>query len=253
MLDPDELNRVAAYFGVADEQVLRDHLISHVLAALSTELASRIIFFGGTALARSVLPDGRLSEDIDLIAVDNRGAVAALMTAAIPRTLRREFPDLAWSPSPIESRDSDSAVLRSPDGLAVRIQLLNATGYPKWPTEQINLIQRYSDAPPARMTIPTVAGFVAAKAVAWYDRTASRDLWDLWALAVRGHLTAEAADLFARLGPTNRRPDPSMYADPPNEDRWQRDLAGQVRLTVSAAEACATVRESWARIAARPI
>lgn len=248
MLDPDEFDRVAAYFGVADEQVLRDHMISHVLAALSAELPNRIIFFGGTALARSVLPDGRLSEDIDLIAVDNRGAVATHMTAAIPSALRREFPGLTWSPSPTEGRDSDPAVLRSPDGLAVRIQLLNPTGYPRWPTEQVDLIQRYSDAPTARLEIPTVAGFVAAKAVAWHDRATSRDLWDLWALAVRGHLTAEAADLFARLGPTNRRPDPSTYANPPREDGWQRDLSGQLRLTVSAVEACATVRESWARL-----
>jgi hypothetical protein len=102
------------------------------------------------------------------------------------------------------------------------------------------------------MTIPTVAGFVAAKAAAWHDRAASRDLWDLWALAERGHLTAEAADLFARLGPTNRRPDPETYSDPPSEDRWRRDLGGQVRLTVTAAEACAVVQERWAATARSP-
>ncbi len=63
-------------------------------------------------------------------------------------------------------------------------------------------------------------------------------------------MTAEAADLFAQVGPTNRRPDPSAFADPPNEDRWQRDLAGQVRLTVTAAEASAVVRDGWTRLVA---
>jgi Nucleotidyl transferase AbiEii toxin, Type IV TA system len=96
------------------------------------------------------------------------------------------------------------------------------------------------------MTVLTAAGFVAAKAAAWYDRAASRDLWDLWALATEGHITEEAADLFARFGPTNRRPDPSAYTDPPHEGRWQRDLGGQVQLTVTAAEACAVVRDHWA-------
>lgn len=35
MLDPQELSRTASAFGVAEEQVRRDHLISHILAALA--------------------------------------------------------------------------------------------------------------------------------------------------------------------------------------------------------------------------
>lgn len=249
MLDPDEQYRIAEQFGVDGTQVHRDHLISHVLAALSAEAADAILFFGGTALARSVLTAGRLSEDMDLIAVGSRGAVAQHLTTAIPRALRREFPGLTWTPSLMEGRDSDAAILRSPDGLAVRIQLLNAVGYPRWPTERIALTQRYSDAPPATLTVPTPAGFVAAKTAAWLDRAAPRDLWDLWALAEHGHLTVEAADLFARLGPTNRRPDPAAFAHPPDEARWHRDLAAQVRLSVTAVEACRTLQERWAALA----
>lgn len=76
MLDPRELQEIAARFGVDESQVRRDHLISHLLAALSAELADSVIFFGGTALARSIVPDGRLSEDVDLIAVGPRRTVA---------------------------------------------------------------------------------------------------------------------------------------------------------------------------------
>lgn len=68
-MDPDEREAVAAQFGASTEQVERDHLISHLLAYLSRTFSDRIHFIGGTALARSHLPDGRLSEDIDLIAV----------------------------------------------------------------------------------------------------------------------------------------------------------------------------------------
>jgi predicted nucleotidyltransferase component of viral defense system len=53
-----ELQHVAARFGVSEPQVLRDHLISHLLAALSIEAPDSVIFFGGTALARSIVPDG---------------------------------------------------------------------------------------------------------------------------------------------------------------------------------------------------
>jgi predicted nucleotidyltransferase component of viral defense system len=208
--------------------VRRDHLISHLLTALSAELTDSLIFFGGTALARSVVPDGRLSEDVDLIAVGPRRKVAEHLTRAVPRALRREYPGLTWSPSPVEGRDTDPAILRSSDRVNIRIQLLSATGYPSWPTERVDLVQRYSDAPPAVLTVPTVAGFVAAKAAAWRDRRASRDLWDLWALAERGHLTTEAADLYARVGPTNRRPEPKDYAEPPAQERWEQISAGRL-------------------------
>ena len=98
MLDPDQLQGVAETFGVDESQVLRDHLISHLLAAISAEAAEQIVFFGGTALARSLIPDGRLSEDIDLIAAGTRTAIAQRLTTALPRALRREFPrDLAVS------------------------------------------------------------------------------------------------------------------------------------------------------------
>ena len=249
MLDPDELNDVASTFGVDEQQVLRDHLISHLLAVISTEAADEIVFFGGTALARSAVPDGRLSEDIDLIARGSRQEIARHLTAALPRSLRREFPGVVWRPSLAEAKEPEPAVLRTTDGLTVRIQLLGSTGYPDWPTRRVDLVQRYSDAAPATLAVPTAAGFAAAKAVAWHHRRASRDLWDLWALAGRGHLDAEAADLYARLGPTNRRPDPVDYVDAPVQARWERDLGGQTRLTVTAVAAASAVAEAWERVA----
>ena len=71
-MNDNERDLVAAQFGVATEQVERDHLISHLLAFLSSAVEDRVHFIGGTALARTHLPDGRLSEDNDLIAIDER-------------------------------------------------------------------------------------------------------------------------------------------------------------------------------------
>jgi len=65
-----------ATFGVAEAQVQRDHAISHILAALSRHRREELIFFGGTALSRTYLLDERLSEDIDLIAIDHRDDLA---------------------------------------------------------------------------------------------------------------------------------------------------------------------------------
>jgi len=86
-------------------QVRRDHLLSHLLAALSRHLQDRLLFFGGTALAGAFIPDGRLSEDLDLISdapparlrVPNLPAFAAWKTAAwAERRAARDLFDL-WS------------------------------------------------------------------------------------------------------------------------------------------------------------
>ena len=50
MLNPTEAQTLAERFGVSPGQIARDHLISHLLAALSAHAADQVIFFGGTAL-----------------------------------------------------------------------------------------------------------------------------------------------------------------------------------------------------------
>jgi hypothetical protein len=127
VLDPDELQDVARTFGVDESQVLRDHLISHLLAAISAEATDEVVFIGGTALARSVIPDGRLSEDIDLIAAGSRRDIAGRLTTALPHALRRELPGLNWQPSLVEAREPAPAIIRGPEGLVVRIQLFRFT------------------------------------------------------------------------------------------------------------------------------
>ncbi|MBQ0928810.1 nucleotidyl transferase AbiEii/AbiGii toxin family protein [Saccharopolyspora endophytica] len=125
MLDPDEEHAVAAQFGVARDQVRRDHLISHILAVLSHHFADEVLFFGGTALSRTFIPEGRLSEDIDLIALTHRGATAEKIEGSLIRGVRREYPGLTWHPPLTAVRDVEPAVLVDPNGATVRLQLLN--------------------------------------------------------------------------------------------------------------------------------
>jgi hypothetical protein len=66
--------------------------------------------------------------------------------------------------------------------------------------------------------VPT---FAASKTVAWHDRAAPRDLWDLWALAEHGHITTDAAELFAALGPTQNVPPPWMFTKAPSEEHGE--------------------------------
>ncbi|MEV0547467.1 nucleotidyl transferase AbiEii/AbiGii toxin family protein [Nocardia salmonicida] len=95
----DERDSVAVQFGVSPEQVERDHLISHLLAAISERFGERLYFIGGTALARTHLVSGRLSEDIYLVALDNRTVLAAELDASLPRSVARSYGRLEWAPS----------------------------------------------------------------------------------------------------------------------------------------------------------
>jgi predicted nucleotidyltransferase component of viral defense system len=246
MLDPTEAAAVAEQFGVADEQVRRDHLLSHLLAVLASHATDRVVFFGGTALARTHLPDGRLSEDLDLYAIPRRVDVAPHLEKLLADGVRREYGRLVWNPPLTSVSSVTPAVLRTTDGLTVRVQLLDPADHPAWPTERRALMQRYTDAPPATLTVPTLAAFAAAKTAAWHDRHAPRDLYDLWGLAGLGALDGEAADLFTRLGPIGKPPQPWMFREPPDEQTWITELAGQTRIAVTPAEALAVVRDGWA-------
>ena len=245
----DERDSVVMQFGVSIEQVERDHLISHLLAFLSREFGDRIQFIGGTALARTHLPNGRLSEDIDLIAVEDRKSLATDLDRELPRALAHTHGRLTIEPPLSQTADALPVLLRTTDGLAVQLQLLSASGRTSWPTEQRRLVQRYKDAPAAELSVPTLPAFTASKTATWADRHAARDLWDLWALSQLGAIDAAAATLFRRHGPTNKRPAPHLFHRAPSDAEWQSQLAGQTRLTVSADEALIAVRHAWRQAA----
>ncbi|MBY0443139.1 MAG: nucleotidyl transferase AbiEii/AbiGii toxin family protein [Mycobacteriaceae bacterium] len=244
-LRQEDLDREAARFGAADDQVRRDHAISHILGAISSHLRQDVIFFGGTALSRTHLVHARLSEDIDLIARGKRSQIANRLVSAINMALLRPYGRLSWSPS-LTTHDVEPAIIETATGLSIRVQLLDKHGYQPWPTELRDIEQRYQDAPPATLIVPTIESFVGWKTTAWHMRGASRDLYDLWALAQAGAITAKAADLFAKHGTTGNRPSEFIFAKAPSQEQWQASLSGQTRLEVTAAEALAVVRNAWA-------
>ena len=247
-LELAELHSVAEHFGVSDEQVRRDHVISHLLALISVELGNELLFIGGTALARTHLPDGRLREDLDLIALAPRSDVAAALDRLLPRGASRAIGVLRWNPSLTVVQDTDAATLEGPHGIRLKVQLLRDEGYAPWPTELKSLHQRYADAPEATLNVPTRAAFAAWKTATWADRRAPRDLWDLQALARLGAIDPDALQLYRKHGPTNQAPAPDLFKDPPLEETWQHALAGQTRLSVTAAKAAADVRKAWRQL-----
>lgn len=243
----EDKQTVARTFGVARSQVERDHLISHLLGAIASQVdPTALVFFGGTALSRTHLADVRLSEDIDLIAIGRRSDVATAIERSM-RRLNRSHGKVTWLPMLSATSGSEPAVVSTADGVAVQVQLLSGDGYPQWPTEMVSIEQRYGDAPPARMQVLTADSFAASKLAAWMDRAASRDLYDMWAMGQRGLITASALRLFMRFGPLTKPPGAWIFDNVPTEDEWARSLAHQTVLRVQAADAAESVRLAWER------
>ena len=248
MLTDSDRERLKSEFGADDSQVERDHLISRLLAELSREMQSLLKFYGGTALSRSYLQKGRLSEDVDLIAVGPRTEIAQQVMRVLTLGLAREFGRPTFTPALDQVRGVTPVVMRVPSGPQLQLQLLPDDHYPAWPFHLVALPSRYSDCEPAELSIPTRDAFVAWKSSSFMDRRASRDLWDLATLAELDAFTPEAARLFTRFGPLSNLPSDSTIPEAPDQTRWERDLAHQTRLMITAEEARTRVVGAWSKL-----
>jgi hypothetical protein len=247
MLRRDELAHWARTFGVADEQVRRDHLISHILIAVATLDGPGIVFYGGTALARTHLPTFRLSEDVDFL-VDPRKDWAARVQEHLPRALRRHVGAVTWDPGPIGLPDRAPARLVA-GALSVRVQLVTLDPeQARWPVERRGLEMRYADAPMVEMTVPTRSAFMAMKTLAWADRHAPRDLADLAALAELGVFDVAGAALVADMG--GWPPIPAIFDRVPDATRaaWAVDLDHQMARPPDPDSCLEAVRSAWAAV-----
>lgn len=101
--------------------------------------------------------------------------MAAELGAALPRALTRSHGRLVLGPALSRLPDTRAAILRTSDGMTVRLQLLSSRDRVVWPTERRSLVQRYADAPAAELSVPTLAAFAASKTSTWVDRHAARD------------------------------------------------------------------------------
>jgi len=119
MLNPLEAARIQEKFSVSNEQIRLDHAISHVLSALKN-IESEFVFYGGTALARTYLTSGRLSEDIDIYS-DNRDLLI-LEFERLPEWIEQEFPKANWVVSPSATKD--------PEGCTVKLRPSHASKDP---------------------------------------------------------------------------------------------------------------------------
>ena len=248
MIDRSEIETVAAQFGAPDTQIIRDHLISHALAAVADWPDSdHVTFFGGTALCRTWLPNLRLSEDIDLLL--DSPADGDPLRQHISAQLRREFPNLAWTR--LGSQHQVETWTLSDEDLEVKVQLAQwRHGWKAIPvvTEAVEL--RYADLPKsASIRVPTPSGFAAMKLIAWFDRRTPRDLYDLAALADAGHIDVTAINLVKQIAGFSPSQTTLEEQVPRTvESAWHAELGHQLANTSTAAHCLQRVRVALANL-----
>lgn len=247
MIDGAEIRTWASRLGVGEEQIIRDHLVSHVidaLADLQADDAPPFVCYGGTALCRTDLLDQRVSEDIDLYTFDWR-VLVELLHHELPNRLRREFPGLEWQ-GEHRRRPVSTDTLRHPDGPGVQIQVVEAqTRWDRWVTQPRTVALRYRDLPEhAALEVPTAETFAAMKLTAWLDRRAPRDLFDLALLAEAGAITTAACTLAHDV--TGMRPTAAMFRQVPRSTSatWLTELAHQTRTMPDPTSCLAAVRSA---------
>jgi Nucleotidyl transferase AbiEii toxin, Type IV TA system len=92
------------------------------------------------------------------------------------------------------------------------------------------------------LRVPTLAAFAAMKTIAWADRHAARDLYDLAGLARLGALDGQAKELFkAHMGWSLA---PHLFEGLPELD-WEAQLSRQTRILPSAVECVEAVRAGY--------
>lgn len=247
MISAQEVHLWAERFGVPDTQIVRDHLISHLLVALRELVPEDVVFFGGTALFRTHLPDIRLSEDIDLLVEDRRVLMASIIEG-LPRAVRREFPRLGIG-EPVPVGRSLTTRVSSPGVEGVRLQLVQIDpAERRLQFEDRPVILRYSDLPDDVVwRVPTIVSFVVMKMAAWRDRGAPRDLFDLSQLALAGYLTAECHQPLRHTTGVGLMTADFSGLRRDTADAWITELGHQVTNPLSLEAAISIVRQAVER------
>jgi len=241
-----ERDRWASLFGVAPQQIDKDHLVSHLLAGIATSpVADDVVFFGGTALARTHLGRVRVSEDIDLWA-DSPRQILDLLADKLPGRVRREYPGLRFDQA---TPSEGSAVAR--DGTRVRIQVIAyGVEYASCVSTERRAIElRYGDLDQSKaiLTVPVRSSFVAMKHLAWAERAAPRDLVDLVALAEGGAFDRDVDATVRCIRGFGVRRDEFRSIPQRTRNAWQTDLAHQMGHPPDPGRALSTVRSEWGR------
>jgi predicted nucleotidyltransferase component of viral defense system len=183
MIGSAEIGRRARRLGLQRSHVELDYALNHMIAALA-DVTSRLVFRGGTALARVYWPDFRLSEDLDFIAVASPEDLRVDLERAVALAADRTALDLSAETGKVRDGRLRSVVRWTRGTVLVDIGMGER---PSLEDPERPLDLPYSDLVGTRRKIRVVA-LAELLGNKWFmldEREEPRDLFDVWAAISR--------------------------------------------------------------------
>ena len=246
MLSTLELKRLALREGVPGATVEKDYILSVLLKALAnTDLSTKAIFKGGTAIRKVYFKDARFSEDLDFTTLSmDRAECLGILRSTLEG---KEYDGVKFG---IIEEERTSAGLKAavkytgPLNFAQRIRFDfsfrdNLVGKP----EQREIIDIYGIGP-AKMHVLGIEEVFAEKLHALGSRIAPRDLYDVWFLLGKG-VKVDKDLLDRKFAFYNEKfyVKKAMENSKKGEEEWKKDLRQLLRVVPPYATVEAGVRD----------
>ncbi len=199
MIHYSEIIKTASNYGVLNDTIEKDYIITWILIGMANEgFAKDIVFYGGTTLKKVYFPDYRFSEDIDLLTkkeidFDNFLQRFENVNAAIRQmanvSLITDSKSVDISGARLQFFLKFDAFSEFSRGGQVKMDLMRNVELIEKPKTR-RVILTYSDMKDISIELPaySLEALLAEKIGAVADRTEPRDLYDVWFLLKQGSI-----------------------------------------------------------------
>lgn len=248
MIEPKEINKVAAAYRVNDRQIEKDYVLTWVLYAISKNrtLNNALVFKGGTVLKKAYFEDYRFSEDLDFTLLDESITNDKIKTEfnSLFDFIKEEanidlrIDDKKWviheTGSPQFYIDYVASLQGNMGSRDLKIDITRGeileTGI-----EQRDIYHNYSDLEEKFMLqCYSLAEVLIEKMTALMGRTEPRDLYDFWYLTEIERLDVADYIYFFNSKAEHKKHDPKKFMDKVLSKEtafkrdWERKLATQI-------------------------
>jgi len=248
MIEPKEINKVAAANRVNDRQIEKDYVLSWVLFAISKNktLNNALAFKGGTVLKKAYFEDYRFSEDLDFTLVDENVTNEEILTefnklfdfikeeANIDMRIDPKKWTIHETGSPQFYIDYVASLQGNMGSRDLKIDITRGEIL-ETAIEQRNIYRNYSDLEEDfTLQCYSLAEVLIEKMTALMGRTEPRDLYDFWYLTEIERLDVSDYIYSFNSKSEHKKHDPKKFMEKvlgketAFKRDWERKLASQI-------------------------
>lgn len=262
MIKPGEIHSLAGEAGVRDTQIEKDYAISWVLFGISKNefLKQNLAFKGGTVLKKAYFGDYRFSEDLDFTYIQS-GFESGKIKAEFQKVL-----DWIYEESRIRLAIKDDTTRETgnfnfyisytgPLGGAgankdIKIDIASDELICDSP-ENKQIIHSYSDLPEYEILCYSMPEIVSEKMRSLMQRTAPRDIYDLWYLFENEGLDIQDYIFQFQAKANHKKKDSSKLVEEIAkkekifQTHWKNHLSGQMSEIPDFAEVWRELGKHW--------